>query len=573
MLNSYRPPIAGTRHAVVAGHYLAAHAGFEILESGGNAIDAGCASGIALSVLQSELVNFAGVAPIILFDAATNKVVTISGLGTWPKRIEPSLFEEHYRGSIPENILRTVVPAAPDAWLTALELYGTMTFAEVASSAIRFAKEGFVMYPLMSELIASHENSYRRWDANAAIYLPDNKPPTVGKLFIQEELAATLQYIADEEQSSQGGRKAGLQAARDAFYQGDIANQIVKFHKENGGYLREDDLADFRVEIEEPASVDYHGTTVFTCGPWCQGPTLLQVLRLLEHFDLQEMGHNSSRYIHTLTEAIKLAFADRHYYYGDPRFIDVPLQHFLSDDYNLSRKQLIREHQAWPNMPPGGDPLNIGTIDLDTDDPSFTSGPVETSLDTSYVCATDRWGNIFSATPSDVAHNSPVIPGTGLCPSSRGSQGWANPNHPSSIRPGKRPRLTPNPALAIRRGEYMIPFGTPGGDVQIQAMVQCLLNVVLWNMDPQQAVEAPRFASYSFPDSFEPHRTYPGRLMIETRIANETFDHLKSLGHQVDSWPDWTWKAGAVCMIYADQKNQIQISGADPRRPAYALGW
>ena len=573
MLNSYRPPIAGTRHAVVAGHYLAAHAGFEILEAGGNAIDAGCASGIALSVLQSELVNFAGVAPIILFDAATDKVVTISGLGTWPKRIEPSLFEDHHRGSIPENILRTVVPAAPDAWLTALELYGTMSFAEVASSAIRFAREGFVMYPLMSELIASHEASYRRWDANARIYLPNDKPPTVGKLFIQQELAETLQYIADEEQSSQGDRKAGLQAARDAFYRGDIANRIVKFHKENGGYLREDDLADFRVEIEEPVTADYHGTTVFTCGPWCQGPALLQILRLLEHFDLQGMGHNSSRYIHTLTEAIKLAFADRHYYYGDPRFIDVPLKHLLSDDYNRSRKKLIREHQAWPKMPPGGDPLNGGAIGPDMNDSSFTSHSVHTSLDTSYVCATDRWGNVFSATPSDVAHNSPVIPGTGLCPSSRGSQGWADPNHPSSIRPGKRPRLTPNPALAIRRGEYMIPFGTPGGDVQIQAMVQCLLNVVLWNMDPQQAVEAPRFASYSFPDSFEPHLNYPGRLMVETRIVSETIDLLKSLGHQVDAWPDWTWRAGAVCMIYADQKNKIQISGADPRRPTYALGW
>ena len=573
MLNSYRPPIAGTRHAVVAGHYLAAHAGFEILEAGGNAIDAGCASGIALSVLQSELVNFAGVAPIILFDAATDKVVTISGLGTWPKRIEPSLFEDHHRGSIPENILRTVVPAAPDAWLTALELYGTMSFAEVASSAIRFAREGFVMYPLMSELIASHEASYRRWDANARIYLPNDKPPTVGKLFIQQELAETLQYIADEEQFSQGNRKAGLQAARDAFYRGDIANRIVKFHKENGGYLREDDLADFRVEIEEPVTADYHGTTVFTCGPWCQGPALLQILRLLEHFDLQGMGHNSSRYIHTLTEAIKLAFADRHHYYGDPRFIDVPLKYLLSDDYNRSRKKLIREHQAWPKMPPGGDPLNGGAIGPDMNDSSFTSHSVHTSLDTSYVCATDRWGNVFSATPSDVAHNSPVIPGTGLCPSSRGSQGWADPNHPSSIRPGKRPRLTPNPALAIRRGEYMIPFGTPGGDVQIQAMVQCLLNVVLWNMDPQQAVEAPRFASYSFPDSFEPHLNYPGRLMVETRIVSETIDLLKSLGHQVDAWPDWTWRAGAVCMIYADQKNKIQISGADPRRPTYALGW
>ena len=573
MLNSYRPSIAGTRHSIVAGHYLAAHAGFEILESGGNAVDAGCASGIALAVVQSELVNFAGVAPIIFFEAATNKVVTISGLGNWPKRIEPSLFEDYYQGSIPENILRTVVPAAPDAWITALELYGTMTFAEVASSAIRFAKEGFVMYPLMSELIASHESSYRRWDANKNIYLPNDQPPKVGSLFVQKDLADTLQYIADEEQSSNGDRKAGLQAARNAFYRGDIASRIVQFHKENGGYLREDDLAEFRVGIEEPVTIDYLGTKVFTCGPWCQGPALLQVLRLLEHFDLRQMGHNSCRYIHTITEAIKLAFSDRHYYYGDPNFVDVPLKQLLSNNYNRLRQQLIRENEAWPDMPPGGDPTNGSEMCPDTPNSGVASGPANFGLDTSYTCVTDRWGNIFSATPSDVAHNSPVIPGTGLCPSSRGSQGWADSNHPSSVEPGKRPRLTPNPALAIRPGQYMIPFGTPGGDVQVQAMVQCLLNVISWGMDPQQAVESPRFASYSFPDSFEPHNKFPGRLVLESRIPSETTEQLKSLGHEVEAWPDWTPKAGAVCMIQIDQIHNYHLSGADPRRPAYALGW
>ena len=263
-----RPAIAGTRHMAVAGHYLAAHAAFEVLEAGGNAIDAGCAGGIALGVLQSELVNVAGVAPIILYLAKPQKVITISGLGTWPAATDPELFRREHDGHVPEGILRTVVPAAPDAWITALERYGTMSFADVASAAIRFASEGFVMYPLMSNLIRAKEEKYRRWDANAAIYLPGSKPPEVGDLFVQSDLGRTLQYMADEETAAAGkGREAGLQAARDAFYKGDIAATIVKYHEENGGWMSARDLADFKVGIEPPVSIDYKGTRVTPVDP------------------------------------------------------------------------------------------------------------------------------------------------------------------------------------------------------------------------------------------------------------------------------------------------------------------
>ena len=509
----------------------------------------------------------------MIYLAETDKVVTISGLGTWPKRTDPKMFEEEYSGSIPETILRTVIPAAPDAWITALELYGTKTFSEVASSAIRFASEGFTMYPLMASLIQENVSSFERWKSTADIYLPDGKPPEVGQLFVQSDLGKSLQYMADEERAAKGDRKAGLNAVRDAFYKGDIAQAIVKYHKEQGGFLREDDLAEFRVGVEDPIVINYRGTKIYTCGPWCQGPALQQILKLLEDFDLSSLGHNSPRYIHTLVEAIKLAFADRHFYYADPKFTEVPIESLLSQTYTEQRRQLIRHDKAWPGMPPAGDPYQLLPYGPSLEDQKSNDEVPTGSLDTSYVCVTDEHGNIFSSTPSDVAKDSPIIPGTGLCPSSRGSQSWAIPGHPCSVEPGKRPRLTPNPALAIRKDEFAIPFGTPGGDIQVQAMLQCLLNIIEWKMDPQQSVEAPRFGSYSFPDSFEPHDYHPGKLMLESRFDDDLYSELNGLGHLTEDWPNLTWKAGAVCMIYSDLKSGIQTAGADPRRPTYAVGW
>ena len=574
-LMTLRPAIAGTRHMAVAGHYLAAQAAFEVLEAGGNAVDAGCAGGIALGVLQSELVNVAGVAPIIIYLAKSREVVTISGLGTWPAATDPDTFRYDYDGHIPEGILRTVVPAAPDAWITALRRYGSMSFSDVAGAAIRFASQGFVMYPLMADLISANEEKYRRWDANTAIYLPGGCPPKVGDLFVQSDLGRTLQYMADEETAAAGnGRDAGLRAAHDAFYKGDIAAAIVKFHEENGGLLSVADLANFESRIELPVSIDYRGTRVYACGPWCQGPALPQALRLLDGFDLYDMGHNTPTYIHTLIEAIKLAFADRHHYYGDPRFVNVPMDGLLSEAYTQRRRELIRPKKAWPDMPPGGDPLAVVATG-----PTHPGGQVSDiaaqmpALDTSYVCVTDRHGNVFSATPSDTSYDTPVVPGTGLCPSSRGSQSWVDPDHAASVVPGKRPRLTPNPAIAIREGEFIMPFGTPGGDVQVQAMLQCFLNVVQWGMNPQQAVEAPRFATYSFPDSFEPHGNQPAKVKVESRIGESTASTLESYGHDIDMWPDWTWRAGSVCMIYKELDTGIHTGGADARRPAYAIGW
>ena len=254
-MKSHRPTIMGTRHMISATQYLAAEAGFKILEAGGNAIDAGVAAGIALGVVQPEFVNFAGVAPIIIYSAAENRVVTIPGLGTWPKALDRDYFMKHHGGKIPQGIMRTVVPAAPDAWITALERFGTMSFGEVAQSAIGFARDGFPDYHAHDRDHHRHEAEYRMFPSNVDLYLPNGRPPQVGEVFVQKALAATLQYMADQEAAARSrGREAGLAAARDAFYRGDIARAIVKYQKENGGILSAEDLANYRSGFDEPVA-------------------------------------------------------------------------------------------------------------------------------------------------------------------------------------------------------------------------------------------------------------------------------------------------------------------------------
>ena len=566
--SSHRPTIAVTQHAIAAGHYLAATAGFDILQAGGNAIDAGCAAGIALGVLQSDLVDVAGVAPIIIYLADKQEVVTIAGLGPWPKALDPQLFQREHGSKIPKGVLRTVVPAAPDAWITALRRYGTMSFGEVAAAATRFAREGFPMYPLMAASLKRHEPDHRTWPSTAAIFLPGGRVPEVGEVFRQTDLAGSLQYMADEERAAAGrGREAGLEGARDAFYRGDIARQIVAFMKEQGRLLWAEDLAEYHSPVGPPERRRFGDLEVFTCGAWCQGPVLLQMLALLEGLDLAELGHNSADYAHQLTEAMKLAFADREAYYGDPAKVDVPLATLISPEYAAERRKLIRAERAWREMPPPGDIGREGA--------RFRAslGEPNPEPDTSYVCVADRWGNLFSATPSDGSYGSPVVPGTGLIPSNRGSQSRPDPRHPAGVAPGKRPRLTPNPALAIKGRDQFLPFGTPGGDVQTQAMLQVLLNLFVFGHDVQAAIEAPRFATYSFPSSFAPFDYYPGRLAVEGRIPETVIAELARRGHEIQRWPDWIWTAGAVCAILADRRRGVLEAGADPRRAAYALGW
>lgn len=571
---SSRMTIMGTRHVISAGHYLAAHAGFQILEAGGNAIDAGVAAGIAIGVLQTDKVNFGGVAPQIIYTAKDRKVSCIDGLGVWPRAVTPDYFMKKHGGKIPPGVERCVVPAAPDAWLTALENFGTMSFGEVAAAAIRFARDGFPMYPLMSRFIKDNRDAYEGWPSSRKVFLPKGRPPEPGEIFVQADLGRTMQCMADEEKKAarRKGRKAGLRAARDVFYRGDIARAVAKFIEKEGGLMRYEDFAGFRVKFEPTVRARFDGVDLHACGPWSQGPVLPMALNIVKGYDLKAMGHNSPEYIHVVTEALKLAFADRHHHFGDPAFVKVPIRGLMSEKYAKHRRSLISVEKAWPAMPPAGDPDTLAQLEhrcVPAPQPANAPGPG----DTSYLCVIDRHGNAFSCTPSDGSNKTPIIPGVGILCSGRGTQSWSDPEHPSSVAPGKRPRLTPNPALAFKNGRVYMPFGTPGGDVQTQAMLQVFLNINVFDMAPQDAIEAPRFANYSYPGSFEPHPYFPGRLYLESRIDRSVGDELSSRGHEVHWWDDYTWLAGAVCTIVNDHRNGVLHGGADPRRPAYVLGW
>jgi len=568
----WQPQIQGRRYMASAGNYLAAQAAFNVLEAGGNAVDAGVAGGIALGVVHSDQVQFSGVAPMLFYSKAQDRVHAIAGLGAWPKALKPELFFDEHKGRIPVGILRTVVPAAPDAWIAALARFGTMSFGDVAAAAIRHAREGFVVHATMAEFLKNKRDGYALWPYNARIWLKENgEPRAMGDLLVQADLAASLQYMADEERAAaRGGREAGLKAARDAFYRGDIARRILAHQRENGGLLSAEDLEGHSTPIEEPVSTTFRGVEVYGCGPWCQGPALPQMLNLVEGMDLPALGHNSAAYIHAVAEAMKLVFADREKFYGDPRFVEVPMARLLSKDYAAERRRQIDPGRAWAGMPPAGDIPGFGGASFAAHE---TDAPTAVSADTSYVCTVDREGNVFSATPSDVSFESPAVPGLGFCPSARGAQSFALRGHSAAPAPGKRPRLTPNPALALKRGEFAMPFGAPGGDTQPQGMLQVLLNHLVFGMPIQEAIEAPRFCTYSHPNSFEPHEYRPGRLTVEGRIPEATTDALAALGHKIERLPDLSIGVAGVCAISADLKTGLLSGGADPRRTGRAFGW
>lgn len=563
---TYRPTVMARQATVSSSHYLATEAGLHIIRQGGNVVDAGVATGLCINVLQPHLTSLGGVAPIIVHMAEQDRTVTIDGLGVWPQAASIEYFQSLHDGDLPEGILRSIVPGAADAWLTALELFGSMTFEQVAAPALELAESGFPMYPSLHSDLTTYLIAFRRWHSTSEVLLPGGDVPPLGRLLVQKDLAQTLRRLIEAE------RGGGIPAARELFYQGEIAQAMAKFCQEQGGLLSLDDLAAYRVQIDDPVYSEYREHVVASCGPWCQGPVVNQALSILEHFDLTAMRHNSAAYIHTMTEALKLCLADRERYYGDPAFIDVPLDGLLSADYARRRAEQIDPHRAWPDMPPPGEPSRHRIEQRQTGRAAMTQPGGPWPLDTSYLCVADAAGNLFSATPSDSARETPMVPGLGFIISPRGSQSWLDPEHPSSLHPGKRPRLTPNPALAFRDGRPYMAFGTPGGDMQCQAMVQMLVNMVDFGMEPQQAIEAPRFLSQSFPNSFWPHTSHPARLSVEARIAKPIREDLRTMGHDVEVWPDYARAAGSLCSTGLDLETGTVWAGADPRRENYALG-
>ena len=548
----------GTRWAVAAGHSLAAEAAARILGAGGNAIDAGVAAGFCLGVVHPDMVSVAGVAPILVHVARSRETFQVSGVGPYPR----ASTLQYFRGlgnEIPAGLPRTVVPAAPDAWCTALERWGTMSFADIIAPALQHAERGFPVSQFSAFQMTTNAAKYKRWPTSAALYLKDGRGFRMGERLVQTELAETLRRMVHAEARAGGSRAAGVRAARDEFYRGETAKRIVEFHRLHDGPLAASDLAEFQVEVAPAVTGTYGGWQMAVCGFWCQGPVLLQMLNLLDGVDMKALGHNSPGYLHRIAETVKIAFADRDAYYGDPNFVKIPAARLLSKSYAAERRALVRE-RAWREIPPAGERREVVPL----------AGGASDSLDTSYVAVVDAEGNGFSATPSDPNVDSPVVAGVGCVVSPRGSQGWLDPDHASVVAPGKRPRLTPAPAMVLRDGALVMPFGTPGGDVQQQAMLQVLLNALVHDMPLQQAVEAPRVASRSFPDSFWPHVFAPGKLEVERRISAEVRDALTARGHDVAEWPEWEWRAGAVCAVRIAEDG-ARWTGADPRRGAHAI--
>jgi gamma-glutamyltranspeptidase/glutathione hydrolase len=552
-------------------HYLASLAGLRMFPRGGNAIDAGVAAGIALNVVEPNLTSLGGVAPIMIFTPDMRRPVTIDGLGRAPAAATLATHVARFGHDMDGWVPRIVVPAAVDAWLTALARFGRLALAEVLTPAIELA-DGFPASPRLARRIAQLAHQLREWPASAATFLPHGRAPEAGEVLAQRDLAAFLRrLVAIEHAHASRGRATAILAARDAFYRGDIAREIANFVARAGGLLTYDDIASYQVTFEEPAHTTYRGYDVYATGAWSQGPVVPMTLNLLEGYDLASLGHSSADHLHLVAESLKLAFADREAYVGDPAQVDVPLRGMLSKEYAEAQRSRIDRSRAAPGLPSAGDPWRFeGRAGRVPPTPEPVGGG--SSPDTSYVCAVDHEGNAFSATPSDPALGAPLVPGLGMIVSTRGAQFWLDEGHPSVVAPRKRPRLTPNPAMALRDGKVFMAFGCPGEDAQPQGMVQAFSNVVDFGMNVQAAIEAPRAISWSFPRSFWPHEYRPGFLGVESRVPAEVRDELRRRGHDVHDYPDFTPAASGVCAITVDERGTL-AGGADPRRESLAVGW
>ena len=568
------PPAMGHNYAATSGHDLATLAAFEILEAGGNAVDAGVAAVLVLGVVYPDQVNIAGVAPMMIYDAKTEELITIAGVGGWPKSLDVDAFIERHNGEIPLGVRRTVVPASPDACLQALERFGTLRYRDVAARAIKYAAEGFPRHQVMLDYVAQYADDLRNFEDNMAILMPGGEVPALGSKLVQTDLARTLEFLCDEEATAGDDRLEGLARVRRAFYAGDIANAIVKHQRENDGFLSAEDLNSFSCQTLPTLKRSYRlndaDVEIHTCGAWSQGPTLHAALGILEGVDAKSLGFGTDTYLHTVAESLKLALSDREAYLGDPDFVDVPTSAWLSDSYGAAQRSRIDLNRATPGMPNPGSIegfrpyLSPAVRDLE---------PPRLPADTSIVATIDASGNAFICTPSDTSWDTPIVPGTGLAVSSRGAQSWAIKGHPSCLAPGKRPRLTPNPCFARIKGRWVMPFGTPGGDSQVQANAQFLLAHLTFGMDVQEAMEAPRIMTYSHPDSFAPHASHPGRLAVEGRFSQAVMDGLAARGHQVEPRAEWTHSTGGLCAIRRDTETGELVSAADPRRMSRAMAW
>jgi gamma-glutamyltranspeptidase/glutathione hydrolase len=593
------------RGVVTAGHYLASSAGLRIMMAGGNAIDAAAAMGVCLPLLEPQLCGIGGEVPTLIYSARERKTYAISGMGWSPAAFSIDWCRDHGIDLIPgDGYLPACVPAVVGTWAAAVARFGTMSFAEILQPAIELAEQGFPVYEALSRHLHRERETYaERYPTTAAVYFPGGKAPSVGETLRNPDFGAMLRIMCRAEERAKGrGRVAGIEAACDAFYRGEIAERIVRFIGDHPvadasgaahtGLLTVADMAEWRAGVEEPVTLNYRGLDVYKCSSWTQGPVFLQQLGILQHLDLKALGHNSADYLHTWIECAKLAFADREAYYGDPAFDAVPLDVLLSAGYGERRAAQIQQTASLELRP--GD-LGTGVAEyaargvLDDNrlalgmaaDSSSAAGAgrgaapsAEPRLgDTTHLDAVDAEGNMVAATPSGGwIGSSPVIAGLGFPLGTRGQMFFLNPGRPNALQPRKRPRATLTPTIVTRDGAPYMAFGTPGGDGQDQWTLQFFLNYVDFGTDLQQALDAPTVHTSHFPSSFYPRTAHPGRVEAESRLPEAVLAELRRRGHDIVL--NDGWNHGKALAIRCDADRGLIAGAATARNNiAYAMGW
>jgi gamma-glutamyltranspeptidase/glutathione hydrolase len=621
--DTFRPVVRGRRGVVAGGHPLSVEAGMRILQHGGNAVDAGVATILAASVIEFSHFSFGGEVPILI-KLRNKPVAVVEGMGTAPAKATREFFIEHARSnankeaaSAPDNaraqggddqaatrerdrsasrggeqsstknpprvasayipstgMLPATVPAVLDACVTALDEFGTKSLAEVMQPAIELA-DGFPIDEMRVEYIRRLTPVFSQWADAKRTFLPNGVAPKPGDIFVQADLARTLRAIvAAEKRASVRGRHAGLVAARDYFYKGDVARRIGDYMQTHGGLLAAEDLARFHAGVGEPARGTYRGYEIYKAGFWTQGPALIETLNILEGYDLKSFGHNSPEYIHALAEALKLGFADRDRYFGDPNFVKIPTAQLLSKDYAALRRNLIQPERASLDYLPG-DPVAMKPLLANVEPmPAHESqvSPLERANDTTCVNVIDKDGNLFSATPSGAWLPAVVAGDTGVLMGQRLQSAMLDANSPNVVAPGKRPRITLTPTIVLKDGEPFMVLSTPGGDNQDQALLQVFLNIVEFGMNPQEAVEAPRFDTQHLVSSFDDHAFLPGSLNVESRVSDATIKQLERRGHKVKVQSAYGTLSAPTIILY-DTRTGVISGGADPRRGRYAVAW
>ncbi|MDG2376093.1 MAG: gamma-glutamyltransferase family protein [Woeseiaceae bacterium] len=586
-----RPPVIGSNAGVSAGHPLTTSAAVEILQQGGNAFDAGVAALLVGGVVEQDLYGIGGEALILVYPAAEGEVVSVTGQGWAPGAASIDDYLREGRTLEGQGLDPSVIPGAFHGALTVLERWGTMSFEEVARRAIEYAEEGFPLRPRTANSIRREIEFIDQWPFNRLVWLkPDGSFYDAGETIRFPNMARTFRRMVAAERMAarSSGRVGGIIAARDLFYKGEIAEEMVAFLNENGAPYNLADFAEFYARIEEPVSVSYRGYDVYKQPFTSQGPMLLQTLNILENYDLKGMGHNSPDYLHVIVESMKLAYADRDTYYADQDFVDVPAEGLLSKAYAKERAGEIRMQRSDSSFI-AGNPLpfdpnvdewnywKAGDSAAEVTLPASAVDHPESLKDTSHIAIIDEAGNVFDSTPSGGWIGGAVILGTtGIGMSVRGEQFWLDKRRAAQLRPWSRPRYTLTPSIVMKDGAPFLAIGTPGGDNQEQTILQTFLNVVEfdedWYPNLHTAIEWPRVQTLHFYASFWPHNTGFNRINIEQNVGETAIGALRRRGHQVNVVPPFRI-SGCSTVVMLDPRTGNRIAAADPRRDCYAAAY